>query len=191
MDEWRRERESGGVEREVRAPRNDDSIASAETWNCCRRHVPIFAEHVLEELTGEKDFERALRKIAADRKSPPRTHTPTNAARPREDMVCVTLGARGAMMLAGDRIYRVSGIPVDVVDSTGAGDVFRGAFIRRCCTAMAPRRSSLRNLAAARSCTRPGAIAASRFGRNPGVALTGSDRGSDGVNGAERRVDRG
>ena len=29
--------------------------------------IPIFAEHVLAQLTGEKDFERGLRKIAADR----------------------------------------------------------------------------------------------------------------------------
>ena len=75
--------------------------------------IPIFAEHVLEALTGEKDFERALRAVKE----------------PHHDMVCVTLGARGAMLLAGDRLYHVAGIPVDVVDTTGAGDVFRGAFI--------------------------------------------------------------
>jgi sulfofructose kinase len=107
--------------------------------------IPIFAEHVLEQLTGEKDFERGLRKIAADR--------------PREDMVCVTLGARGAMMLAGDRIYRVSGIPVDVIDSTGAGDVFRGAFIASFLRGNGPQEIlRFANLAAALSCTRPGAI---------------------------------
>ena len=119
--------------------------------------IPIFAEHVLEELTGEKDFERGLRKIqaqkastAADRKGPRRIS---------EDMTCVTLGSRGAMLLAGDRIYRVTGIPVDVVDSTGAGDVFRGAFIAALLRGDAPQ-DILRfaNLAAALSCTRPGAI---------------------------------
>jgi sugar/nucleoside kinase (ribokinase family) len=74
-------------------------------------------------------------------------------------MVCVTLGRRGAMMLAGDRIYRVSGVPVDVVDSTGAGDVFRGAFIAALLRGDGPQ-DILRfaNLAAALSCTRSGAI---------------------------------
>ena len=110
--------------------------------------IPIFAEHVLEELTGEKDFESGLRTVAADRK-----------ARTKEDMVAVTLGSRGAMMLAGDRIYRVSGIPVDVVDSTGAGDVFRGAFIAALLRGDGPQEIlRFANLAAALSCTRPGAI---------------------------------
>jgi sulfofructose kinase len=105
--------------------------------------IPIFAEHVLEALTGEKDFERALRKVKG----------------PKHDMACVTLGARGAMMLAGDRVYQVTGIPVDVVDSTGAGDVFRGAFIAALLRGDGPQ-DILRfaNLAAALSCTRPGAI---------------------------------
>ena len=105
--------------------------------------VPIFAEHVLEALTGEKDFEQGLRRVKE----------------PRHDMVCVTRGARGAMMLAGDRIYNVAGIPVDVIDSTGAGDVFRGAFITALLRGDGPH-DILRfaNLAAALSCTRPGAI---------------------------------
>ena len=105
--------------------------------------IPIFAEHVLEALTGERDFERALRTVKG----------------PGHQMVVVTRGARGAMMLAGDQIYRVSGIPVDVVDSTGAGDVFRGAFIAALLRGDRPQ-DILRfaNLAAALSCTRPGAI---------------------------------
>lgn len=105
--------------------------------------IPIFAEHVLEALTGEKDFEPGLRAVKAA----------------HHDMVCVTLGARGAMMLSGDRLYRVAGIPVDVVDSTGAGDVFRGAFIASLLRGDGPQ-DILRfaNLAAALSCTRPGAI---------------------------------
>jgi sugar/nucleoside kinase (ribokinase family) len=105
--------------------------------------IPIFAEHVLEALTGEKDFEQGLRAVKA----------------PHHDMVCVTLGARGALMLAGDRLYRVAGIPVDVVDSTGAGDVFRGALIAALLRGNGPQ-DILRfaNLAAALSCTRPGAI---------------------------------
>jgi sugar/nucleoside kinase (ribokinase family) len=106
--------------------------------------IPIFAEHVLEPLTGERDFERALRKVGSQLGD-----------------ACVTLGARGAMLLEGDRLHHVEALPVDVVDTTGAGDVFRGAFI----TALlrgdaAPEILRFANAAAALSCTRRGAIAA-------------------------------
>lgn len=105
--------------------------------------IPIFAEHVLEPLTGERDFERALRTLR-------RTH---------DGMLCVTLGARGAMLLEGDRLHHAPGLDVPVVDTTGAGDVFRGAFIYALLRGDAPA-DLLRfaNAAAAASCTRLGAI---------------------------------
>src|SRR4029453_13900311 len=59
------------------------------------------------------DPERALRKLR----------------RLNEGVVCVTLGARGAAALDGDRFYISPAAAVTVVDNTGAGDVFRGAFI--------------------------------------------------------------
>ena len=106
--------------------------------------IPIFAEHVIEPLTGERDFERGLRKIRANR---------------RLGMLCVTLGARGAMLLEGDRLHHAPGLPVEVVDTTGAGDVFRGAFIAALLRGDSPA-DILRfaNAAAALSCTRLGAI---------------------------------
>ncbi len=103
--------------------------------------IPIFAEHVLEELTGEKDFEKGLRKI-------------------KSDWACVTLGARGAMLLAGDAIYSAPGYTVDVVDTTGAGDVFRGGFITSLLRGDGPEEIlRFANAAAAVSCSRLGAIA--------------------------------
>ena len=115
--------------------------------------VPIFAEHVIEALTGERDFERGLRKIRAQqvRLKPDTTYDC--------DMLCVTLGARGAMLLAGDRLHHAPGLPVEVVDTTGAGDVFRGAFIAALLRGDSPA-DILRfaNAAAALSCTRLGAI---------------------------------
>ena len=74
-------------------------------------------------------------------------------------MLCVTLGARGAMLLEGDRLHHVPGLPVEVVDTTGAGDVFRGAFITALLRGDSPA-DILRfaNAAAALSCTRLGAI---------------------------------
>ena len=104
---------------------------------------PILAEHVPQALTGETDPERALR-----------------ALRRRHDgMLCVTLGARGSMLLAGDRLYQVPGFRVDATDTTGAGDVFRGALIFSLLRGDSPD-AMLRfaNAAAAVSCTREGAL---------------------------------
>jgi sugar/nucleoside kinase (ribokinase family) len=114
--------------------------------------VPIFAEHVPEALTGEGDLERALRKI---QKVLPKPDTSS-----REALIGATMGARGAMLLAGDRLYHDPGRHIPVVDTTGAGDVFRGAFIVALLRGDAPE-DVLRyaNAAAAISCTRVGAIA--------------------------------
>tara|TARA_Y100000588_G_scaffold390969_1_gene498198 strand:+ start:1513 stop:2457 length:945 start_codon:yes stop_codon:yes gene_type:complete len=44
-------------------------------------------------------------------------------------MVCSTLGAQGSLALVGNKEIRTLGFSVDVADTTGAGDVFRGGFI--------------------------------------------------------------
>jgi sulfofructose kinase len=105
--------------------------------------VPIFAEHVPPALTGEPDPERALRKIR----------------RAHPGLLCVTLGAHGSMVLDGDRLHYQPACPITPVDTTGAGDVFRGAFIVALLRGDAPP-DILRfaNAAAAVACTRPGAI---------------------------------
>ena len=48
-------------------------------------------------------------------------------------VVCVTLGAEGSLARCGGREIRTPAFTVDCVDSTGAGDVFRGGFARRAC----------------------------------------------------------
>jgi sugar/nucleoside kinase (ribokinase family) len=105
--------------------------------------VPIFAEHVPRALTGERDPERALRTLR-------KTHS---------GMLCLTLGARGSMLLDGNQLYRVPAPAVRTVDATGAGDVFRGAFIYALLRGDSPV-DILRfaNTAAALSCTREGAL---------------------------------
>jgi sugar/nucleoside kinase (ribokinase family) len=105
--------------------------------------IPILAEHVPQALTGESDPERALRAL--------RRH--------HDGLLCVTLGMGGSMLLDGNRLVRAPAFRVNAVDTTGAGDVFRGAFI----TALLrrdPPEVMLRfaNAAAALSCTREGAI---------------------------------
>jgi sugar/nucleoside kinase (ribokinase family) len=75
--------------------------------------VPIFAESVAEQLSGEPDLETALRTL----RKPHMTH------------LCTTLGSRGAVMLAGDRFVRQAAFRIDPLDTTGAGDIFRAGFI--------------------------------------------------------------
>jgi sulfofructose kinase len=104
---------------------------------------PILSEHLPRALTGEADLERALRVL--------RGWTP--------GLLTVTVGARGSVALDGDHFVRVNGFPVHAVDTTGSGDVFRGAFIagllQRLGTADLLR---FANAAAAVSCTRAGAL---------------------------------
>lgn len=106
--------------------------------------VAIFAEHVPQALSPLPSAEAALR---------------TLQTRP-DQMLCVTLGARGALLLAGGELYTVPGHQVPTVDTTGAGDVFRGAFIAALLRGDTPL-DILRfaNAAAAASCMKLGAIA--------------------------------
>ncbi len=41
----------------------------------------------------------------------------------------ITLGDRGSITLSGNDVFSVPAFPVDVVDTTGAGDVFHGGYI--------------------------------------------------------------
>jgi fructokinase len=89
-------------------------------------------------------------------------------------LVVVTLGSEGAIAVVGDRVLRIPGVAVSVVDTVGAGDTFMGALIdgllsegvygpdaRRVLTELEPGRleSILRRSAAAAAVTvsRPGA----------------------------------
>jgi sulfofructose kinase len=104
---------------------------------------PILAAHLPSELTGVSDVEEALRALR----------------RPHHAMLCVTLGVGGSLALEGDRIVRVPAFRIHAVDTTGAGDVFRGAFIYALLQAWRVEETlRFANAAAAVSCTRPGAL---------------------------------
>jgi sugar/nucleoside kinase (ribokinase family) len=105
--------------------------------------VPIFAEHVPPALTGVSDPEGALRRLRAR----------------HDGLLVVTLGIEGAAALEGDRFHHSPAFRVDATDTTGAGDVFRGAFVYGLLQRWrVDRILSFANAAAAVSCTRLGAL---------------------------------
>lgn len=79
--------------------------------------VMIVAEAFPADFTGHEAPGHALRAIAREFRTP---------------VVCVTLGAEGSLALCGGREIRTPAFRVDCVDSTGAGDAFRGAFSAAC-----------------------------------------------------------
>lgn len=74
----------------------------------------IVSSDFLVPATGERDPFPALRRLAHD-----------SGAR----LVGVTLGADGALVLTEARFLYSPGFRIDAVDTTGAGDIFHGAFI--------------------------------------------------------------
>ena len=107
--------------------------------------IPILAQHVLPAMTGESDPEQGLRAMG-------RAHP--------GQRLCVTLGPAGAMMLDGEDVIHEPGFVVSASDTTGAGDVFRAAFIFGLLNNFEPRQLlRFANAAAAASCTRQGAMA--------------------------------
>jgi sugar/nucleoside kinase (ribokinase family) len=68
-------------------------------------------------LTGHEDLGRALAAMADE----------FHAL-----LVCATLGEHGSVARCGGREIRTPAFQVDCVDTTGAGDVFRGAFAAAC-----------------------------------------------------------
>jgi len=53
-------------------------------------------------------------------------------------LVCVTLGSEGSLAWCQGREVRTPAFPVDCVDSTGAGDLFRAGFAAACLRAEVP-----------------------------------------------------
>ena len=105
--------------------------------------VPVFTDGLPQALTGLGDREAALRKLR----------------RPHHRLLCVTLGQAGALALEGDRPILSPGVHVEAVDTTGAGDVFRGGLILGLLEGWETERTlAFANATAALSCTRHGAL---------------------------------
>jgi sugar/nucleoside kinase (ribokinase family) len=92
---------------------------------CVQRHHDWFLSLVRErvdilfaneseacELWGCADVESAIEK-----------------ARTEVGVTCLTLGPRGSVIVAGDETHEVPAHPVEVVDTTGAGDLYAAGFL--------------------------------------------------------------
>jgi sugar/nucleoside kinase (ribokinase family) len=79
--------------------------------------IIVAAQEFPSALTGHQDIGRALEAMEREFSAP---------------FVCVTLGVEGSLARCGGREIRTRAYRVDCVDSTGAGDVFRGAFAAAC-----------------------------------------------------------
>jgi sulfofructose kinase len=77
----------------------------------------VGAESFPAELTGYDEPGHALEQIAREFAAP---------------VVCVTMGERGSLARVNGREIRTRAFAVDCVDSTGAGDAFRGGFAAGC-----------------------------------------------------------
>lgn len=103
----------------------------------------IFNETEAEQLTGRREME-SIRQVMSDRFP--------NAA-------CVlTLGEKGAYYFDREQLHFEPAVPVQAVDTTGAGDTFTGYFLTEYINTIAPARALKIACRAAAICvTRPGA----------------------------------
>lgn len=120
------------------------SKSREECWKLLSSVGKIFLnEKEAMLLSGEKDPEEAARKIA--REGP--------------DEVLIKMGPRGSLALIEGSMCHVKAIPVNVVDTTGAGDVFAAAYLVSRAKGFPPQKSvRLANSAAALTISRPGTM---------------------------------
>lgn len=94
----------------------DTNWDPSEAWQVddLLEHLDVLIpnENELMALAGERDLERAAQAMAA-----------------RVPLLVVKLGAEGAMALQGATRVRVPALPVEALDTTGAGDTFDGGFL--------------------------------------------------------------
>lgn len=81
-------------------------------------HIAKLNEHELVELSAwygeENDLHQAMHQLRD---------------RYELDMLCVTLGENGAVLLDGTGLYSQVGFPIEVADTIGSGDAFLAAFL--------------------------------------------------------------
>jgi sulfofructose kinase len=105
----------------------------------------VASEIFAQKFTGESNEEKAIKKLAT-----------------LHSAVVITLGERGIIWYHQSQFGRFPAFPVDVVDSTGCGDAFHGAFAAGIAEGM-----SWQDLLAFASAT--GALCCSKKGARPAI----------------------
>jgi sugar/nucleoside kinase (ribokinase family) len=119
------------VEANVVYPGLDDLLAGGNIF--------ISSREIMESLIGEKDPTAAGLKVRAEYDL---------------DIVVVTCGAEGSLAVTSEGTVNAPGFNVQVVDTTGAGDVFHGAYLYGYVKHWPPERTlRFANAAAAIMCT--------------------------------------
>jgi len=104
---------------------------------------PITSRDFPERLTGDRDLLKSLPKILSQFKC---------------RLIGATLGRLGALAWDGERFILCPGLRVHAVDTTGAGDIFHGAFVYGFVRGWPiPQTLEFSCAAAALNCTAPGA----------------------------------
>ncbi|MBI5671666.1 MAG: ribokinase [Chloroflexi bacterium] len=116
----------------------------------------------IDVLTPNETEVRILQGLPPDDPTPTRELARRLLARGVKTLV-VTMGEKGALVLDGGEEYHVSGILVDVVDTTGAGDAFNSGLAIALAEGM-PLRDAVRYA------TCSGALACTRLGVIPSLA---------------------
>lgn len=136
---------------------------------------PFYDLDLVSELMNQADLiklnDEELDEIAAHLKLPT-TNTKDAmlalAKLTRAKYICVTLGSKGAMLLANDKLYSNPGYQVKVVDTVGAGDSFLAYLIDQLLNHLSPQKSIDRSCAM-------GALVASKKGAISPVKKTEID----------------
>src|SRR5690606_16818518 len=89
--------------------------------------VPKMAlEHIDYFIVNELEAHQFAKSIGLDDDNP---HTLVEKLARAGKMTCIiTLEDKGSVASTGDGVWMVGALPVDVIDSTGAGDTFCGVF---------------------------------------------------------------
>ena len=130
---------------------NPAPVPSSVNPILCQADIIILNEHELTALAGEPVTDAHSARLASSVLLGGGART-----------VVVTLGRRGAMVVTSDFVEPVGAFDVQVVDTTGAGDTFCGAFAVAWC-----RHDDV--VSAARFASAAGALACTRFGAQAAI----------------------
>jgi len=114
----------------------DVSIHAARKAGDKKIPVMLDAGRVREgmiELAGLCDYVVCSEEFAREYTGSDKEFDPHDALHKMKEFggkaVTITLGDRGSVTISGDRVFHTPAFKVNVVDTTGAGDVFHGGYI--------------------------------------------------------------